>query len=227
MPAPPADVIPGWMLAATMPGMNHSPHADDDVAAPRADNGVASPLPWALERTPAPHSHGQGADIGLDAAIARFDALGLPRPFNVQPPDGPRGAYVGSYTPDQATRERTIYLDRAGTVLGDVGYPDYGVAAKAIEWGIMVHQGQQYGPANRYLMLAGCIAIVTLAISAVTMWWKRRPRGSLAAPEADRRDLWVVGFIIAVPALVFPLVGASLLLALLGDWSWRRLAAAP
>ena len=225
MPAPPADVIPSWMLTATMPGMNHSPHADDG-AAPGADEAVASPLPWALERAPAPHSHAPGADIGLDAAIARFDALGLPRPFNVQPPDGPRGAYVGSYTPDQATRERTIYLDPAGSVLADVGYADYGVAAKAIEWGIMVHQGQQYGPANRYLMLAGCVAIVVLAISAATMWWKRRPKGRLAAPEAERRSLLLVGVLVAVPAVIFPLVGTSLLVALAGDWAWRRFAAA-
>jgi uncharacterized iron-regulated membrane protein len=227
MPVPPADVIPGWMLTATMPGMNHSPRADGDVALPHAQDDVPSPLPWAVERAAVPHSRAHGADIGLDEAIARFEALGLPRPFNVQPPDGAGGAYVGSYTPDQATRERTIYLDRAGAVLGDVGYGDYGVAAKVIEWGVMVHQGQQYGPANRYLMLAGCIAIVMLAISAATMWWKRRPRGHLAAPTADRKSLWIVGILVGVPALVFPLVGASLLLALAADWSWRRFAAPP
>jgi len=218
MPAPPADVIPSWMLSATMPGMNHAPHSNDELR---------HALPWALEHAPVPQSGVAPAiEIGLDAAIARFDALGLPRPFNVQPPEGPRGAYVGSYTPDQADGERTVYLDRAGAVLGDVGYADYGVAAKAIEWGIMVHQGQQYGPINRYLMLAACVAIVVLSISAVTMWWKRRPTGRLAAPDADRKSLWAVGAIVAVPAIVFPLLGASLVVALACDWSWSRLRAA-
>jgi len=43
--------------------------------------------------------------------------------------------------------------------------------------GILVHQGQQYGTINRCLMLAGCIAIVVLAISAKGMWWKCGPNG--------------------------------------------------
>ena len=132
-------------------------------------------------------------------------------------------AYVGSYMPDQATRERTIYLDRSGRVLGDVGFRDYGVAGKVIEWGIMVHQGQQYGPVNRYLMLAGCIAIVLLAVSAVTMWWKRRPRGALAAPTADRRSVWAVGAVVVVAGIAFPLVGLSLIAALGCDLAWRSI----
>jgi PepSY-associated TM region len=51
-----------------------------------------------------------------------------------------------------------------------------GPRRKAIEWGIAVHQGQEYGPVNRYIMLLGCIAIVLMALSAITMWWKRRPQ---------------------------------------------------
>ena len=73
-----------------------------------------------------------------------------------------------------------VYLDQySGKVLGDVGFKDWGPAAKAIEWGIAVHQGQEYGPLNRYLMLAGCICVVLLAVTSITMWWKRRPKGSL------------------------------------------------
>ncbi|HZF27646.1 MAG TPA: PepSY domain-containing protein [Gammaproteobacteria bacterium] len=214
MPAPPADVTPGWMLTEAMPGMNHAPHADNEVRAT---------MPWAVDRAPVPQSRsGRTEDIGIDAAVARFEALGLRRPFNVQPPEGPRGAYVGSFTPDQVTRERTVYLGRDGEVLGDVGYRDYGVVAKAIEWGIQVHQGQEYGAANRYVMLAGCVAIVVLVLSGATMWWKRRPKGRLAAPPADRRSVWAVGAVIVVGGVIFPLVGMSLLMALACDWTWRR-----
>ncbi len=214
MPAPPADVTPAWMLTEAMPGMNHAPHSAADVR---------PALPWAVERMPVQQSPPDAADIGIDAAVARFAALGLPLPFSVQPPEGARGAYVGSYMPDQATRERTIYLDRSGQVLGDVGFRDYGVAGKVIEWGIMVHQGQQYGPVNRYLMLAGCIAIILLAVSAVTMWWKRRPRGTLAAPTAERRSVWGVGAVVVVAGIVFPLVGLSLIAALALDLAWRSI----
>jgi uncharacterized iron-regulated membrane protein len=55
-------------------------------------------------------------------------------------------------------------------ILDDVRYERFGAGAKAIEWGIAVHQGQEYGWVNRYVMLLGCLAIVTLAISSLTMW---------------------------------------------------------
>jgi uncharacterized iron-regulated membrane protein len=217
-PAPPAEVTPGWMLSATMPGMSHAPHDD-----------AAPTMPWALQQTPAPHSHAHGAEeIGLDRAVARFEQLGLKRPFSVQPPEGPNGAYVGSYAPDRVEQARTLYLDRAsGDVLGDVGYAQYGPAAQAIEWGIAVHQGTQYGQLNRMLMLAGCIAIVLLAVSAATMWWKRRPKGRLAAPPAptEKRAATAILCIIAIVGLIYPLVGASLIAALMLDTLWSVMRA--
>jgi len=115
---------------------------------------------------------------------------------------------------------RTIYLDQySGRVLRDVGFRQWGPAAKVIEWGVAVHQGQQYGPINRYLMLAGCAAIVLLAVSAVIMWWKRRPAGRLGvpAPPADRRTAAAVLAMVAVVGVIYPLVGASLLVAFAFD----------
>jgi uncharacterized iron-regulated membrane protein len=68
-------------------------------------------------------------------------------------------------------------------------------------------------------MLARCIAIVPLAISAVTMSWKRRPRGSLGVPplpEASRSALAPL-VVIAVVGVLYPLVGATFLIALAAD----------
>jgi uncharacterized iron-regulated membrane protein len=100
--------------------------------------------------------------------------------------------------------------------LGDIGFAQYGPAAKAIEWGIAVHQGQEYGPVNRYIMLAGCIAIVLLVISAPVMWWKRRPKGSFGMPPAaaNRRAALTVMAIMANAGVLYPLVGLSMLAAL-------------
>jgi uncharacterized iron-regulated membrane protein len=112
---------------------------------------------------------------------------------------------------------RVVYLDQySGTVLGDVGFNDWGPAGKAIEWGISVHQGQEYGPINRYLMLFGCIAILVSSLSAITMWWKRRPAGSLGVPPMPLQAGVAKGFLIIMTAVgvLFPLVGASILAAL-------------
>ena len=83
--------------------------------------------------------------------------------------------------------------------------------AKAIEWGIAVsYQGQEYGPVNRYLMLAGCLDELSCwRFRAVTMWWKRRPRGSFGIPTRHRQQAGREG-VLAVsgnPGMLYPLVG--------------------
>ena len=74
-------------------------------------------------------------------------------------------------------------------------------------------------------MLAGCLAIWILALSGLAMWWIRRPRGRIGAPPrtASPRGRLVLGLVVIPLALVFPLVGGSLILAVAIDWVLRRL----
>jgi uncharacterized iron-regulated membrane protein len=83
-----------------------------------------------------------------------------------------------------------------------------------------VHMGQQFGLANQLVLLAVCLAIIVLAVSAGVMWWKRRPSGSLGVPPApsDRRVLRGLLAILIAGGILFPLVGISLLIMLLLDW---------
>jgi len=207
-PNPPADVVPDWALEKVVPsppGSAHEHHHDE------------SPLPWALEKAPAPASAASGATpIDVDSAALALARMGMPKPYSLTLPRGPRGAYAATYSPDRVEDVRVVYIDQyTGGVLDDVGYPRFGPAAKAIEWGIAVHQGQEYGGVNRYVMLLGCLAILVLAVSSATMWWKRRPQGTLGMPPAprDRRTYWVMAAIVLPVAVLYPLVGASLLAA--------------
>jgi uncharacterized iron-regulated membrane protein len=213
-PPAPAQVASEWIMAATMPDMPHQPHAADPVVRPE--------MPWAMAMVPMPASSG-GAMHGLlspDEAWRIFRRLGVKRGASLTLPDGPRGAYVATWRPDRVEDTRVVYLDPyTGRVLGDVGFKDWGPAAKAIEWGIAVHQGQEYGPLNRYVMLAGCGAIVLLAVSAVAMWWKRRPSGALGVPPAPANAASARGLILIAVAfgVLYPLVGATLVAAFLID----------
>lgn len=218
-PNPPIAQTPAFLLGVSRPPDTHAEH-DHTL-----HEAVTDQLPWAVQQATPPHSMA-GTPISIDTAVANFESLGVQRPFAVQSPEGAHGAYTATYAPDQVERTRIVYLDQiTGAVLDDISYPDFGPAARAIEWGIAVHQGQQYGPINRYLMLAACIAIVLLAISAVTMWWKRRPKGALAAPPKPERAsaTWTALALIAIVGAIYPLTGATILIALGVDGILQRM----
>jgi uncharacterized iron-regulated membrane protein len=224
-PKPPAKVLREWQMAAF--GRKHAASTQHHGA----KTEFQADLPWALEKTASPKSHAsmsRQVSISVDAAIAIVNKAGLSKPYSLALPIGPRGAYMASYRPPQVEKTRIIYVDQYdGRILGDTDFAQYGPAAKAIEWGIAVHQGLEYGTLNRTLMLAGCIAIMLLAVSAPIMWWKRRPKGSWALPPAAANPKIArgVAIIMSVAGVLLPLTGLSMLVAFLGVWLYDRLKA--
>jgi uncharacterized iron-regulated membrane protein len=197
----------GQTPQSSMPLATHAGHRD---------------VPWTLKDSTVPLSQPSTAarPIGLNAAIARFEQLKLGAGYSISLPHGPRGAYSALLYPDDATQERVVHLDQyTGEPLADISYRDYGVAAKFTEWGISVHTGRQYGAINRWVMLAGCVSIVLLGISSIVMWWKRRPKGVLGAPPRCDGTRLARGAIViaAILGFLFPLLGASMLVALAID----------
>ncbi|MBW9063471.1 PepSY domain-containing protein [Rhizobium herbae] len=185
---------------------------------------------WSLEQAKIPQSpsaatHGTAEPIGLDRAVAVFDGLGLHRGYAVNIPQTKDGVYSGSVYPDDLAEQRVVHLDQyTGKALIDMRYADYGPLGKALEWGISVHLGQQFGLANQVVLTIACLLIVLLAVSAGVMWWKRRPKGSLGVPPtpADTRVFRGLIAMLIAGGVVFPLVGVSLIVMLVLDWIYMR-----
>ena len=187
----------------------HAEHAAD------APVGVG----WIMDGMvmPTPHT----GPASLSRVIDTAEVQALARPYLVSIPSNPALAWTAARQVKQVEDTRTLYVDAAtGTVRADIRYDQFGVGAKAFEWGIAVHQGTQYGWINRYLMLGGCIAIWLLGISGIIMWWKRRPpslaKGRIGAPEAPpgpRVRAAVLGIVLPL-AILYPLTGLSLIAAL-------------
>ncbi|SEK55155.1 Uncharacterized iron-regulated membrane protein [Pseudoxanthomonas sp. GM95] len=206
--------VPAWSLQqaqlpqstppdamADMPNMEHAGHGGMAM-------GASAP---------------QAGAIGLDAALKQFDLRGLAPGYSVSLPQGARGVYTASVYPDDLHRQRVVHLDQySGQVLLDMDYADYGPLAKALEWSINVHMGQEFGWLNQLLLVLACACIVLLCVSAAVMWWKRRPSGSLGVPPlpAQPRALKVVVGLLVIGGVLFPLVGLSLLLMLAVDLGW-------
>lgn len=176
-------------------------------------------LPWTMQAATMPHGSGH-RDIGVDQATAVASSRGIRPPFSIALPQDHGDPYSISRIAKRADDARVLYLDAgSGKVLQDVSFGDFGKGAQLIEWGIATHQGQQYGNANRWVMLAGCVALLMLCLSAPVLWWKRRPSGHLAAPPRPKnaRNAKPATIIAAAIGAIFPLTGVSMLVALFVD----------
>ena len=232
----PWSVLWGAQVNQWANGPNFGYPAGVRVQLPMSQQRLAEggPTTWSLEQARLPQSqtqtqsahaahagHGAVAEegaaagaLGLDAAMAKVERLGLAPGYTLALPQGPAGVYTASVYPHDLARQRVVHLDQySGAVLLDMGYADYGPLGRWLEWGINVHMGQEFGVANQALLVVACLAIVLLCASAATMWWKRRPAGGLGVPPlpADRRALRTVGALLVLGGVAFPLVGASLL----------------
>lgn len=245
----PWSVVWGAKVNEWANGHNFGYPAGVRVAVPMSQQrlNVVAPTAWSLEQAQLPKSAHEGHEghdaheghhdapapavnasnpaISLDAAIPRFDKLGVAPGYTVNPPKGATGVYSASVYPNNLAQQRVVHLDQyTGQPLIDMSFADYGPLGRWLEWGINIHMGQEFGVPNQALLVVVCLGIVLLCVSAATMWWKRRPVGSLGVPPlpTDRRVLYGLVALLALGGVAFPLVGASLLVMLVLDTLFSR-----
>ncbi len=223
----------GEVLPFVQPSPNFTSHAPKSriatepptaAAAHATHNRAASELPWTIQHLHAPASAGQQA-IGIGDVEPHLSALEQQRygaGVRIFYPSSDTGSYMINYVPDKAQGQRTLYIDAAdGTILGNIGWSDYSPVAKLVEWGVMTHMGRQFGLMNQLMGALVCALIVATVVTGIVMWWRRRPVGTLAAPRTLHGDQLpgALKVTLATMAVVFPLLGASLLLV----WALDRL----
>ncbi len=171
--------------------------------------------PWIMEKQPMPVSGASdGVPAGLDQVVATVEGLGIAPGYALNMPGGPEGVFTASVYPDDISQERVIHLDQyTGAVLYDAGLSDLGGLGWAAEWGVSIHMGQAWGLANQIVLLLACLGMIMLAVSAATMWWKRRPAGAIGTPAmpTDWRMPRMLLVLAVLAGVFFPLVGLSML----------------
>lgn len=196
-------------------------------------------IPWAVENSPIPESdehagHDQHENkvagnatknsrqnIGLTKALEIAVANNAPPDSLIALPMDAKAVYSVTAFPNDPRQQTTIHIDQySGKILGDIRWNSYGILPKAVEMGIALHEGKFFGLPNQLLMLFAAMTVLILALSGVIMWWQRRPAKRLGAPPMPEDfPLWkgAVG-VIALMGVIFPLVGASLVVVLLLDY---------
>lgn len=197
------------------------------TAAPRdwAQGGAAAPGdPHAGHRQHAASST-VATPLTVEGIMARIAPLHLDPPVRVYlPSEGQPHWRVRSETQDRP-RVRELTLDReTGAILEDQGFSDKTALDKTIQVGIAAHEGQLFGLANQLLGLFTALGLLTLCVSAIVMWWRRRPGGSLGVPAPRVMEFRIGAGLkagIVVLAVLLPVAGMSIALLWLIDVAAR------
>ena len=189
--------IRGWVAAAPQDWSSNSADEHAEHRRQVAAASVATPLK-------------------IDDIIARVAPYRLEPPVRLYLPNEKQPRWRVRAETQNRPRVRELELDPfTGELAHETPFSEKTALDKAIHIGIAAHEGQLFGIANQLLGLFTALGLLTLCISAIVMWWRRRPDGSLGVPAPKIAQfrvtpaLWVG--IVAV-ALLLPVLGASLIL---------------
>jgi uncharacterized iron-regulated membrane protein len=197
---------------AVAPAHDHIDHMQHMIS---SDDPAVAKIPWVIQNGPQPKGGVQLVGITrVEPHLAMLERAKFGEGVRIFYPDGPGGTFMINYTPDKAEGQRTIHVNpENGAVMDDIGWDQYSPGGRAIEWGTMLHMGRQYGLANQLANLVVCLMLIGAVFSALAHYWKRRPKGKVGAPSVRANSGLPNGLkaTLGAMAIVFPLVGASML----------------
>ncbi|SDF52566.1 PepSY domain-containing protein [Dyella sp. 333MFSha] len=183
--------------------------------------------------TPVMDEHAHMAGMGASSSTAMVDpdayspvnvlapkvaALGWPAPVLISPPSALNPHWSARSDTQNRPRRIEARLDPlTGAVVSQVRFADRPFLDRLIGYGVAMHEGQLFAPLNQILGVITALGLLTMSVSSVVLWWRRRPVGVLGAPPA-RRDTRAGGVLVALIVLLavfLPLFGVTLLLVLL------------
>ena len=162
----------------------------------------------------------------LDAVVARAQTLGFTGPVEVSPPTGMDMPWQVRSQAENRPRRDSAEIAPDGRLIGIQRFADRHWIDRAVGYGVAIHEGAWAGLANQLVNLAVLLGLVTLCVSSVVLWWRRRPEGKLGAPAtlAPLRHSWALVALVVALALGMPMFGLSLALAVMVEASLVRLA---
>jgi uncharacterized iron-regulated membrane protein len=210
-----------WLISSSNQKLARAAHTADVAATP---SGAMQGMDMSnMQGEHAGHtghrSHASGPmDYSpIDKIAATIAPLNLAYPVLIAPPTQPGGNWTAkSDTQDRPLRVNLTLDPKTGAILQRKDFSSKPWIDRVIGRGIAAHEGQLFGPLNQLLSLITATGLVTLSISGLVMWWRRRPEGVLGAPAPLRRIRFSWGLIafLVVFGIYMPLLGGSMLIVL-------------
>jgi uncharacterized iron-regulated membrane protein len=171
-----------------------------------------------------------GAYAAIDRLIAPVGRLHFAFPVLISPPMRRGGPWTAkSDSQDRVLRDQVALDPATGTVLARLNFSQRPLIDRVVGIGVAAHEGHLYGWLNQLVNLCTAIGLIVLSVSALVLWWRRRPEGVLGAPTPLTKPRFTFGLVALILALgvYLPLFGLSLCLVLLTErFALRRLPGA-
>ncbi len=155
--------------------------------------------------------------LALDKVVPVAAQLNVPPPVWISPPaPGLRDWTISSHIQNRPLRVTYTVDPDSGAVTGTDDFASKNIVDKVVNVVIAAHEGQLFGRLNQAILLVNAASLLLVTLSAVVMWWRRRPSDRLGAPPPAARPHFSALLAVAIVALalLLPLFGLSLLLAL-------------
>jgi uncharacterized iron-regulated membrane protein len=153
--------------------------------------------------------------LSFDAALVRARDLQLASPVLLSPPSPQRPNWLVKAEPQNRPLGRSVELDSAsGAIVKDTPFSTKPFMDQVVAYGVAAHEGQLFGWPNVALGLLAALGFMTLSTTAIIMWLRRRPGGTLGAPRIIgqvRIHPLIIVFSIVILGTFLPLFGASLI----------------
>lgn len=166
----------------------------------------------ALEESPA---------VSLDAVVAKVAPLNIAPPVLIQPPTAAEQVWtVKGESQNRPLRRELALSSTTGEIVRDRGFAQRKTLDRVIGIGISAHEGQLFGLANQLLGLFAALGLITLCVSAVVLWWRKKPAGELGLPAPKVNGFRIergLAVLIVGLAILLPVFGASLLVVAVVD----------
>jgi uncharacterized iron-regulated membrane protein len=158
---------------------------------------------------PAKHAY-----AAMDKMITTVAPLQLEFPVLISPPMQRNGTWTAKSDTQNRTHRVNLILDPAtGAVVQRVNFSQHPWVDRLVGAGVAAHEGHLFGWLNQIVSLFTALGLILISISAVILWWRRRPEGILGAPIPLGRPRFTYGFaaLMIMLGVYLPLFGLSLL----------------
>lgn len=164
----------------------------------------------------------------LNKCVPAITALHLAYPVLISPPMMRGGGWTARSDAQNRTLRADVMIDgKSGAVVARKNFEQRPWIDRVVGVGVAAHEGQLFGWLNQALGLFTTSGLILLSISAVRLWWMRRPSGLLGAPAPLMAHRPSPAFVLTAVcfALYLPLLGISALAVwLLERFVFRRIA---